>query len=450
MKCATALVILAVGVLGAALAGPAFASRQQAPLLRATPHVRFESQAGIALGITSLTASGGAGAVNGRVYAFDGSPIEAAQVYVGWREGASSTFLDPVSTDPTGSYSASGVPVTNMGVVQAALSSHDYLLRKGLTFADPGPSTFDLRPGTIGFATTRVTSGWGDWTSLAIYTMGSAGEARTISTSGMSGSAWAMGPDVSRAVAYYWSNEAAEYRFASAAAVSPGTDAGVAASFKEGAAFRMWIAKPYWWSGKPGSSLELHYSAWPAGTPARFLGAPGYPEGAPAIDFGGKHLVSAGTKEAVTKVTVPSSVKPGYAYTVEMYRPENPVWIDLSVRFQVCTLNASRTSMRSGGAVKLSGVVPVSGHVGAQPGAPVTVTVYRRTTSASQPTAWDATTRGWAKVGSYATTGLGAFHTRYLHPTHSTWYVARYSGSYVTGGQNYLRAYTSVRKVRVY
>ena len=263
---------------------------------------------------------------------------------------------------------------------------------------------------------------------------------------GLGGSAWAMAPDVSHAVAYYWSNEASEYRLPAAVPVTPGADAGVTVPLTEGTAFRMWIAKPYWWSGKPGSSLELHYSNWPAGTTARFLGVPGYPLNATATTFGGKHLTSAGTKTAMTRVTVPSTVKPGYAYTVEMYRPEDPVWIDLSVRFQVCTLNASRTSVRSGGAVRLSGVVPVSGHVGTQPGAPVTVTVYRRTTAASSaPTAWDATTRGWRKVRSYATTGLGAFHTGYLHPRRTTWYVARY-----TARAPYLRAYTSVRKVTVY
>ncbi len=447
MKCAMALVILVLsGVVGATFAGPAFASHQQALLLPRITHAGDESGAVVPHGITALAAQGGAGAVNGTVYAFDGSRIEAAQVYAGWREGDSSTFLDPVSTDASGFYSVTGVPATSLGVVQATLASDDYFLRKGLTFADPGPSTFDLRPGTIGFTTTRVTSGWGTWTSLAVYTAGSEGEARTISTAGVNGSAWAMAPDVSYAVAYYWSNEAAEYRFPSAASVTPGADAGVTAAFKEGSAFRMWIAKPYWWSGKPGSSLELHYSGWPAGTAARFLGAPGYPPSATATTFGGKHLTSAGTKETVTKVTVPSTVKPGYAYTVEMYRPENPVWIDLSVRFQVCTLNPSHTSVRSGAAVKLSGVVPVSGHAGTQPGAPVTVTIYRRTTAASSPpTAWDATTRGWRKVGSFATTGLGAFHTGYLHPTRTTWYVARY-----TARPPYLRAYTSVRKVTVY
>jgi hypothetical protein len=131
-----------------------------------------------------------------------------------------------------------------------------------------------------------------------------------------------------------------------------------------------------------------------------------------------------------------------------MYRPEDPVWIDLLVHFQVCTLNASRTSVHSGGAVRLSGVVPVSGHVGTQPGAPVTVTIFRRTTAASSaPTVWDATTRGWHKWRSYATTGLGAFHTDYLRPTRTTWYVARYTA---TEHSPYSRAYTSVRRVTVY
>ena len=448
MKCTLAIVILVLSnLVGATVAAPALAARQQAPLLPATPRLSDQTGVETALGIAPFAAPGGAGAVNGTVYTFDGSPIEAAQVYAGWRDGASYLFLDPVSTDAAGSYSATGLPATSLGVIRATLASKDYFLRSGLTFADPGPTTFDLRPGTIGFTTTRTTSGWGTWSSVAIYAAGSGGEARTMSTAGgLSGSAWAMAPEVSHAVAYYWSNEASEYRFPSAVPVTPGADAGVTAAFKEGSAFRMWIAKPYWWSGKPGSSLELHYSNWPAGTTARFLGVPGYPVGATATTFGGKHLTSAGIKEALTRVTVPSTARPGYAYTVEMYRPEDPVWIDLSVRFQVCTLNASRTSVRSGGAVRLSGVVPVSGHVGTQPGAPVTVTVYRRTTAASSPpTAWDATTRGWRKVGSYATTGLGAFHTSYRHPTRTTWYVARY-----TARPPYLKAYTSVRKVTVY
>ena len=113
-------------------------------------------------GIAPIAAQGGAGAVNGTVYAFDGSPIEGAQVFAGWRDGDSYLFLDPVSTDSSGFYSVTGVPATILGVVQATLVSKDYFLRGGLTFADPGPTTFDLRPGTIGFTTTRATSGWGD------------------------------------------------------------------------------------------------------------------------------------------------------------------------------------------------------------------------------------------------------------------------------------------------
>ena len=76
-----------------------------------------------------------------------------------------------------------------------------------------------------------MTSGWGTWGSVAVFTAGSGGEARTNATAGspsggLSGSAWAMAPDASHAVAYYWSNEAAEYRLPSAAPVTPGPTPG--------------------------------------------------------------------------------------------------------------------------------------------------------------------------------------------------------------------------------
>jgi hypothetical protein len=389
----------------------------------------------------------GAAGVNGTVYQFNGSGVVGAQVYAGWRDGGAYVEMPPVTTDSSGFYAITDLPVTGSGLIRAELADGGYLLRKGLTFADPGPTTFDLRPGGIGFTTTRASSDWGHWTSLAVYTTGDGGEARTISGSGLEGTAWAMGPNVTYAVVYYWSNEAAEFTFPSAVTIEPGVDAvGATASFKEGSAFRLWVDSPSWSSGKPGSTLKLRYSGWPAGTQARFLGRPGYPLEASTTSFGGKHLVSTGTSVATTRLTIPSTVKPGYAYTVEMYRPEDPVWIDLSIRFQVCTLNASRTSVHPGGSVRLSGVVPVSGHVGTQPGAPVTVTVYRRTTApGGPPPVWGATTRGWTRVGSYASTGLGRFHTGYLHPRRTTWYVARYGAR-----PPYLRAYTSVRKVTVY
>lgn len=455
MKRALALVIPVVcGLAVAAAASPASASRQEPLRLSARPHLSHRvSTAGAvyrlapaAPGLAPLSAQGGAGTVTGTVQAFDGSPIQGAQVYAGWRDGTAFTVLPPVTTDAAGSYSIGGVSGTGQGVLEAVLPSYDYFLNKNLTFSDPGPATFDLRPGSIGFTTTRAASAWGTWGSLAVYTSGSGGEARTVTGNALSGTAWAMAPDVDHAVAYYWSNEASEVVLPSSATTTPGVDAGVTADFKEGLAFRSWIARPFWASGKPGGTVELHYSGWPAGTVARFLGVPTYPSTATPTTFGGKQLVSAGRGEAVTKVTVPSSATPGYTYIVEMYRPEDPVWIDLAVFFQVSTLNASRTSVRSGGAVKLSGVVPVSGHVGTTPGAPVTVTVYRRTTAPSgQPPVWDATTRGWTKVGSYTSTGYGAFHTGYLYPRRTTWYVARY-----TARPPYFKAYTSVRKVSVY
>jgi len=224
MKCAVTLAILGLcGLVGASAAAPALAARRQTLPLPATPHTVLEGRHGAGLALAPLSAQGGTGVVNGTVYAFDGSPMQGAQVYAGWRDGASFIALDPVTTDASGSYSVTGVPATTLGVVQAQLLSGNYFLRKGLAFADPGPSVFDLRPGRIHFTTTRATSGWGTWKSLAIYTSGSEGEARTISAStALSGSAWAMAPDVAYAVAYYWSNEAAEVRLPSAVAVTAG------------------------------------------------------------------------------------------------------------------------------------------------------------------------------------------------------------------------------------
>ena len=177
---------------------------------------------------------------------------------------------------PWGSTGWTGVPATSLGVVDGDTSLEGLLPRGALTFASPGSSTFDLRPGTIGFTTTRVTSGWGTWGSVAVFTAGSGGEARTNATAGspsggLSGSAWAMAP--TRATR--WSSCCRTRRRSTSSSAAPVTPWGRCGRgtvfFQEGTAFRMWIGKPYWWSGKPGSTLELHYSNWPAGTTARFL-----------------------------------------------------------------------------------------------------------------------------------------------------------------------------------
>jgi hypothetical protein len=116
------------------------------------------------------------------------------------------------------------------------------------------------------------------------------------------------------------------------------------------------------------------------------------------------------------------------------------------VGFQVCTLNASDTSIPRGAAVKLSGVVPVAGKT--EPGGkgtPKYVWIFRRTTMATPPTLWDATQQGWERVARVRTDRYGRYHSAPLTPIRTTCYVARYAGD-----DKFFRAYTSVRTVRVH
>lgn len=142
-------------------------------------------------------------------------------------------------------------------------------------------------------------------------------------------------------------------------------------------------------------------------------------------------------------LTIPKTAPAGYAYEVHPYRYDDEASdLDLTLYFQVATLKPSRSSLSRGGSVTLSGTVPTQGRWGGALGKRKTLTIFQRTTVAGQPTAWDATKKGWKKVGSVRTDGAGAFRTSALRPRRTTWYVARYPGD-----DWYYRAYTSVVKV---
>ena len=107
-------------------------------------------------------------------------------------------------------------------------------------------------------------------------------------------------------------------------------------------------------------------------------------------------------------------------------RPGRRIW-DF---YQVCTFASSATSIRSGAAIRLRGHVPGHGYA----------TLYKRTTVAGQPATLSAS--GWTRVGTMRLTSTGKFISGYLHPTRTTWYVAKYSGTKFP-------AFTSVVKVSV-
>lgn len=111
----------------------------------------------------------------------------------------------------------------------------------------------------------------------------------------------------------------------------------------------------------------------------------------------------------------------------------------------MCTLNASRTAIRRGTEVRLSGVVPVQDHWGTERGKPKYVWIYKRPSWESKPpSVWDATKEGWQLVARVRTDANGRYHSGLLTPSRTTSYVTRYAGD-----EMYWRAYTSVRRVRV-
>ena len=240
------------------------------------------------------------------------------------------------------------------------------------------------------------------------------------------------------AIYYGIGNEGAELAVAGIA-ISPGTTSGMTVETYEKDAQAVWTSG--WGSGKPGTATWLGFERYPAGWINKVHGQASWPGSATPKSFGSLTMTGAQLPQ-VKKVTIPSTVKPGYAYDFTVSHTEGP--LELTTWFQTCSLTPSKTTISHGGAVRLSGVVPTEGHLGSTSGKTKSVVIYKRTTSAGQPRCWDATRSGWTKVGVVKADGYGKYRSALLHPARSTWYVVRYPGD-----SQYWRAFTSVRKVTV-
>lgn len=249
----------------------------------------------------------------------------------------------------------------------------------------------------------------------------------------------ALGPaTLDEGAIYYWDDEGAELPVAGRA-IAPGVgDDPTPLMTDQRNAHSVWVNG--WASGRPGAVTYLVFERFPGGWTNQITAQASYPDTAPVKSFG--TFTSGGDKYEGKKITIPSTVKPGYAYTFEVKHVGGPLL--LRTRFQTCTLAASKTTVSPGGAVRLSGVIPTQGHLGPTPGKVKTVVLYKRTKSAGQPQSWDATKSGWTKVGTLKTDRYGKYRSALLHPKRSTWYVVRYPAD-----DWYWGAFTSVRKVTV-
>ena len=418
------------------------------------------------LGIAASTA--GAGVVQGHVYDYDGDPVAGVEVGVAVTDetGDPPTWGESATTDAGGFYSVSGAPASTHGVLTGTTGTDEWLMWD-LTFADPGTSTYDVRLGRVAWSATRGGPQAASWRDpLFIWITGTSATGSPFSVvnwapasspggsddTTVTGTASALPGDVRWTGVWFGPNEAAEWDASdpgnAPVPVTAGSTTPLPFTFDESSAYRVLVTDPYWASGRPGTVLRLALQGFRAGTELTFEGS---------IDpdlytsWNHKSYTTTGPEEQTVSLTVPKKAEPGRALMVRVQEVTAlPVgYLFFSVSFQVCTLNASDTSISRGTAVKLSGVVPVAGNTEPGKGTPRYVWIYKRTSAAAPPTVWDARQQGWRFVCRVRTDRSGRYHSAWLTPRRTTWYVARYAGDADVTLEGYFRAYTSVRTVRV-
>jgi hypothetical protein len=383
--------------------------------------------------------------ITGHVFGFDGGAVAGAAVDLLYVDASDALcYVGSTSTGLDGSFQFSAVPETTEGIIAVSLEGGSALQSWGNTFTASGPNNFELQPGLTGVQTVRsVNPKWNTWQQLRVETYGSKGGGTTW-VDGGNGMANVLAPDCDYAVAYPYDNQGIEWRPSLPLSVVPGAQTAESMTFDQDADGRSaWISSPYWQSGKAGTKIKVTLANWPAGHQMSFYGWSQAPTG--QYKDWPFYVNSNGAPFGTTDLTIPSTAPAGYNYELHVYRYDDQASeLDLSLYFQVASLKSSRTWIRRGGAIRLSGVIPTQGHMGSVPGKAKYVTIYRRTTSAGQPTAWDATKRGWVRVGAVRANGYGKYVTSLLRPKRTTWYVVRYPGD-----NWYHRAFTSVIKVVV-
>jgi hypothetical protein len=181
-------------------------------------------------------------------------------------------------------------------------------------------------------------------------------------------------------------------------------------------------------SGKPGTTVKMVLSNWPATYRPEFVA---WYSTIPSHDYGLNAPVSTGAPLTVPlklAANAPIDVAEIGTYRVDFLDSLVGMWD----YYQVCTFKASASTIRHGKAVRLSGVVPAAAG---------RVTVYSTTHKVTaQPKT--LTPKGWIKMKTTYKVSSRKFATGLLHPTRTTWYVVKYNGYAFP-------AYTSVIKVTV-
>ena len=428
----------------APLARPHHAQRPATLAARAERH-RLEAAVASPRIPERAATSAGTCTVTGTVLDYGGSPVANADVQWAYYDASGNYNRGTwTQTDASGHFGFSGVAVTNEGRLSAWSDNDDTMFRRDWLAFAPGANDYVLRPGALSVQATRSSDpDWNDWTTMDVkfYGLGTA----FCEIAGASGQASAMAPSTRYGIVSFWNNEAVEWQTSSPIpivtdALSPGS-----VTVDEADALQVYVGAPYWASGKPGATIGYDLTNWPAGYKATFAGYDENPDSDVSVQYSGE-WTSTGSAGTVA-LTVPKTTTPGYSFDVQATRSDS-LWsfTDVSIYdgYQVCTLKASKSSVRRGALITVSGVIPTQGHSGSDAGISKTVTLYAHAGSATVPTKWDPKSQGWQKIYSIKADGFGRYRSKTLRPNRTLTLVVRYPGD-----DWYWDAYTSTQKITV-
>ena len=386
--------------------------------------------------------------VSGTMEAFDGTPLADCWVTCGWYDPDGYSWFVPdaffndagdTSTAADGSFSFEGVPAHPGHDSIMAGSSFgaglNYLILYHLDFSTTGG--YVLRPGHVNVNVAHAPTG-----RRAEVSLGDANYSAIDSSVGLTdgyGVADTVPPDFNSARLSFPSANGTVTAGCdwvspghAPVTVAPGTVAGTTVQFDWRSAVRGYIQGPRCrQSGRPGSTVRYAVSNLPAGEQLSFFGQSWSPY-TWGVHTYSQVVNSTGPRNTYTiALRIPKRATVGDVYEIQAQRTDDVqsmLW--LYDDYEVCTFAASRGTILSGQAVRLRG------HIDG-----MRATLLMRHSRAGQPAT--AKANGWAKVSSLTVKG-GRFVSPPLHPSRTTWYVARYQG--LNGG---FTAFTPAVRVAV-
>jgi hypothetical protein len=456
---ARSILLMAAGAaLLLATAAPALASQSLRPATWRAPSLA--ALRALRAAASPLDAApAGAGVITGTVLDYAGRP--ASPTYVLWLKG-DFELSGSAATDAAGSYSISGVPAVE-GIGQLwvfSKSDHQTLyFCSGLTFLDPGPSTFDFQPGRLPL-TIRRGGPWAGarWASVNLFggsptlpILETDQSIRMRSGDSHEGYAYAQpGAYTSAVVTFGWAGwparrtEKTEIRLekGAPAVVRAGQTGETNLVALETDAVRAGITR--WASAGPGSIVVLKLANVTAGETYRITGEP-MNGPIPRRTFTKLTVPTPAPRALFVKLRIPRDIPTGDKYNFEAKRVGTKLNLVASV--QVCAFTASRHSIARGQQVRLRGRVQIITDDAKDLDGKTELTLFEHRGVAAQPRTWQA--RGWTRVGTVSTDFTG-WEGRFLcppqRPARTMSYVIRFPRTDFPSW----RGFTSVQTVRVH